>query len=1151
MHFIRLRLAGFKSFVEPAELLIEPGMTGIIGPNGCGKSNLVEALRWVMGEASAKKMRGDGMDDVIFNGSGNRPPRNITEVSLRLDNSDRSAPAAFNDSDELEVVRRIERESGSNYAINGSEARAKDVQLMFADLSTGAHSTALVSQGQIGLLVQAKPAARRALIEEAAGITGLHSRRHEAELRLKAAETNLERLADVVETMEGQHRGLKRQARQASRYSNLSRHIRTAEARLFLRLWTDALAEAEAAEAALAGATQAVGKSTALSAQMSSAQLKIQKKVPPLRESEAEAAARLHRLIMERENLDRDEVRANAAATSLQDRTRQITADQAREKEHASQSEAKVTELNQEQADQEAAKANEAPALEKSTSDLAEATRGLSEGEGKMDALSDALTSAETGRASLAAEIDQAARRADEIERRMAATKTEQNDMGALGAAAAGGDSAVAVLTAVQTHATAMTKAQGKAEDALATSQATEAATRDAFNTVQSHYTRVTAEAYALNKVFGDKPGDDWPAIVDGMSVQPGYETALGAALGDDLSGSSDTSAPVHWTTVELDRRPPLPAGCQPLSDFVKAPKAAQARLSQIGVVDEGQGEALRPSLAQGQRLVTKPGGLWRWDGFTSVAGASTAAAMRLEQRNRLESLSDDAAKAQTELEDGSNALQAATDQTRAALEHRDGARVAATQANTALAETRDAQTEAIRGAAARAERAAALVETQASLQREATDVAQRRDVAVAALAKLPDADGLRTQVQDAREQLSALRGAHREAQAVHQQVAAQAEIRAKRLAEIGPERASWSEQAASATRHLVELSSRLASTQSELKILEARPAEITEMRQSLVSRTEQAEAERTMAADNLAQAETALAAQDRLAKQANQAQAMAREEMVRAESRGTQAGVRRQDLAERIAERLESHPDGLEALANLKENEAVPESGEIEARLEKLKRERDTMGPVNLRAEVEADELAEQLAALATEREDLEGAIHRLRQGISSLNREGRQRMRAAFETVDGHFQKLFVRLFEGGEAHLAMVESDDPLEAGLEIMATLPGKRQQTLSLLSGGEQALTAIALRFAVFMTNPAPICVMDEVDAPLDDTNVERFCGLVDEIAHIGQTRFLVITHHSTTMARMDRLYGVTMSERGVSQLVSVDLDRAENMREAS
>ena len=1151
MHFTRLRLAGFKSFVEPSELLIGPGMTGIIGPNGCGKSNLVEALRWVMGEASAKKMRGDGMDDVIFNGSGNRPPRNIAEISLLLDNADRSAPAAFNDSSELEVVRRIERESGSNYAINGVEARAKDVQLMFADLSTGAHSTALVSQGQIGLLVQAKPTARRTLIEEAAGITGLHSRRHEAELRLKAAETNLDRLADVLESMESQHRGLKRQARQASRYSNLSRHIRIAEARLFLRLWTDAEAEDEAAKAALANANKAAAESAGLAAQASSAQLKAQEKVPPLRQSEAEAAARLHRLVMERENLDRDEERAKGAAASLQDRTRQITADHAREQEHASQSEAKVTELNQEQNDQEAAKANEAPALEKSTNNLAVATQALSGGESKMDALSDALTSAEAGRASLAAEIAQAARRTDEIERRVADTKKEQNDMGALGAAADGSDDAVAKLTAAQFHATAMIEAQGEAEDGLTEAQAAEAVAREVFHTVQSSHNRVTAEVDALTRIFGEKPGDDWPAIVDGMSVQPGFETALGAALGDDLSGSSDPSAPVHWATVELDLRPPLPAGCQALSEFVDAPKAVQARLSQIGVVDEGQGEVLRPNLAQGQRLVTRSGGLWRWDGFTSVAGATTVAAVRLEQRNRLESLSEDAAKAQVKMDDAGNALQASADQTQTAVKHRDEARVAATQANIALAETRDAQTDAIRGVAARAERAATLVKTHTSLQWEATDVAQRSDVAVMALAKLPNADVLRTQVQDAREQLSALRGAHREAQAAHQQVAAQAEIQARRLAEIGPERESWSKQAASAARHLEELSGRLASAQSELKTLEGRPAEIAEMRQSLLSRTEQAETDRATVADSLARAETEFADQDRLAKQANQAQATARENMVRAESRGAQAGVRSEDLAERVAERLECRPDGLEVLADLKENEAVPKSGEIEARLEKLKRERETMGPVNLRAEAEAGELAEQLAALATEREDLEGAIHRLRQGISSLNREGRQRMRTAFETVDGHFQKLFVRLFEGGEAHLAMVESDDPLEAGLEIMATLPGKRQQTLSLLSGGEQALTAIALRFAVFMTNPAPICVMDEVDAPLDDANVERFCALVDEISKFAETRFLVITHHPTTMARMDRLYGVTMSERGVSQLVSVDLDRAESMREAS
>ena len=867
MHFTRLRLVGFKSFVEPIELLIEPGLTGIIGPNGCGKSNLVEALRWVMGEASAKKMRGNGMDDVIFNGSGNRPPRNIAEVSLRLDNADRSAPSAFNDSDELEVVRRIARESGSNYSINGVEARAKDVQLMFADLSTGAHSTALVSQGEIGMLVQAKPTARRALIEEAAGITGLHSRRHEAELRLKAAETNLERLADVVETMEGQHRALKRQARQAARYSNLSRHIRTAEARLFLRLWTDALAEAEAAHAAIAAATDAVAKFTGIAVQASSAQLQAQEKMPALRQSEAEAAARLHRLTMERENLDRDEELARAAAASLQDRIRQVAADQAREKEHAAQAQAKVTELNKEQADQEAAKANEAPAVEKSSSDLAAAAQALSQGESQLDTLTEALTAAETGRASLLAEIDLAARRTREIEARVAETKAEQAAMGADSDERA--QSGVSEFTGAQDHAAAMTRAQAKAEDDLAESQAEETAARETFNEVQFRHNRVTAQAEALTKIFGDTTQDEWPAIADGISVQTGYETALGAALGDDLSGSPDTSAPVHWTLVELDSRPPLPPSCKPLSDFVEAPPAVRARLSQIGVIDEGEGEALRAKLSQGQRLVTRTGGLWRWDGFTSAPGATTVAAVRLEQRNRLEGLVIDAEQISKDLDGVSDALRAAADQTRAAHQARDDARAGAIRATSALAEIRDAQTEAISQAAARAERAAALIETLGSLAREAAEVVHRGNEATSALADLPDADALRARVQNAREKLGGLRSGHRESEAAHQRLAAGTEVRARRLTEIGPERAAWSEQAASATRHLEELGNRLAFGQAELKTLEARPGEIAEARSSLLSRTEQARAARNTAADNLAQAEAQLATKDRLAKQA------------------------------------------------------------------------------------------------------------------------------------------------------------------------------------------------------------------------------------------------------------------------------------------
>ena len=327
MLFNRLRLSGFKSFVEPTDLVVEPGLTGIVGPNGCGKSNLVEALRWVMGENSPKRMRGDGMDDVIFAGSANRPARNVAEVALLLDNADRSAPAQYNDRDEIEVVRRIEREMGSAYSINGNEVRQRDVLTLFADMATGAHSSAMVSQGQISGLINSKPAERRILLEEAAGITGLHARRHEAELRLKAAETNLERLADIMAGHETNLRSLKRQAGQARKYARLSAQIRTFEAQLLLRQWTDAVAELEAAQTALREAEGVVAETAEAAARASTAQVDAAERVPPLRQAEAERAAALQRLRLERDAIDAEEARARADAERLTARVVQTDAD--------------------------------------------------------------------------------------------------------------------------------------------------------------------------------------------------------------------------------------------------------------------------------------------------------------------------------------------------------------------------------------------------------------------------------------------------------------------------------------------------------------------------------------------------------------------------------------------------------------------------------------------------------------------------------------------------------------------------------------------------------------------------------------------------------------------------------------------------------
>ncbi|MGF1608108.1 MAG: chromosome partitioning protein ParA, partial [Kiloniellales bacterium] len=378
-----------------------------------------------------------------------------------------------------------------------------------------------------------------------------------------------------------------------------------------------------------------------------------------------------------------------------------------------------------------------------------------------------------------------------------------------------------------------------------------------------------------------------------------------------------------------------------------------------------------------------------------------------------------------------------------------------------------------------------------------------------------------------------------------------EAELRAGRRAAVAEEHASWQQRAEAACTHIVELAERQAEVEREIEALAGRPAELAERRETLAGLIESAEQRRRAAADALAGGETRLAEADRALKAEEHRLAETREERVRAEAGVAQADQTLAQLKSRVMERLDCPVENLLELAEVDPGQELPARDDIEGKLARLVRERDNMGPVNLRAEQEADELEQQITGMQTERADLVSAIARLRQGIASLNREGRERLLAAFELVNGHFGELFVRLFGGGRAHLALTEAEDPLDAGLEIMASPPGKRLQVMSLLSGGEQALTALALLFAVFLTNPAPICVLDEVDAPLDDSNVDRFCNLVDELAERTQTRFLVITHHRMTMARVDRLFGVTMAERGVSQLVSVDLETAETLRESA
>ena len=535
MHFTRLRLSGFKSFVEAADLHIAPGLTGVVGPNGCGKSNLVEALRWVMGETSAKRMRGGAMDDMIFAGTNTRPPRNLAEVTLYLDNRDRRAPAAFNESLEIEVTRRIERELGSAYRINGHEVRARDVQLLFADLATGASSTALVSQGRVGAIINAKPTDRRSLLEEAAGISGLHSRRHEAELRLKGAETNLERLTDVTQQLDAQLQGLKRQARQAGRYRSISGHIRRAEAILFHLRYLAAMEALSLAKARLAEAEVDVAGRTGTAAAASSEQAAAAEALPPLRQSEAEAAARLHRLAVARDGLDAEERRAREQQTQLENRLQQVAADTAREEAHHRDATDAISRLGAEASEIELTRAGEAENQTAAEACLAAAAAEVAERQRALDALTERAAAEAAKRNALNSQIGSISQRLTRLAARDAEISAERAK---LEAEAQDIEAAAAADAAVEAEQRRTSEARARLDDAealRAAAQDAESKAREVLQEAQSLAGRLGAEEKGLTKLLAIDESSLWPPLIDTVSVATGYEAALGAALGDEI----------------------------------------------------------------------------------------------------------------------------------------------------------------------------------------------------------------------------------------------------------------------------------------------------------------------------------------------------------------------------------------------------------------------------------------------------------------------------------------------------------------------------------------------------------------------------------------------------------------------------------------
>ncbi|MDP2740700.1 MAG: chromosome segregation protein SMC, partial [Pseudorhodobacter sp.] len=940
---------------------------------------------------------------------------------------------------------------------------------------------------------------------------------------------------------------LARQARQAARYREIGEQVRRAEGMVLFTRWREAdqaRAEAEAVlRACLIAAAQTEGAARTAATQRAAAE----DALPPRREEEAIAGAVLQRLTLQRDALDDQDARARQTIATLTEAIAQLTRDAEREAGLNRDAVDTIARLEWEHAQLTRAHDGHDARLATAAQAARAAAAGLSGCEAAFDERSEDVArlaarhhSTERLLLDLRATVQKAETDAGRARSEVAvATAAEV-------AAAQASLGTEAALSAAIAQAAASEAALTATEQSRAAVQGREADARAARSAAEGEANALRAEVAALARLVA-REAQTGTQVLDRVQVDPGYEQALGAALADDLRAPEVAGAVGSgWAGLpDYDTDQPLPAGAVALADHVRVPAVLRRRLSQIGLVARADGAAMQAALRPGQRLVSIEGDLWRWDGWRATAeDAPSAAALRLQQLNRLvqvkRDLEDVAARA-----DGSRLAHEQLQARLAELARADQAAREARRANDAR--VTELNRAASRAAADREIAGGKLEAAGLAVARHDDDAAQaraQRTEAEAGLAALPDLAAARAVVEALKTEVEAARATMLARRSAHDELRREGEARVRRQQDAARELGGWQHRLETAAERSTDLAERRARAEDELQGATVAPAEIAIRRDQLAAAITAAATRQARAADALAGAEGALRRAQEGQRVADGQAGEAREARARAEARRDGAAEAVLHAAGRISEVADQTP--AELLASLATDPAtIPGTDALEAEVARLKRLREALGAVNLRAEEDAKAVQIEHDNLAREKADLVEAIKKLRAGISGLNREGRERLLTAFEAVNASFGTLFTHLFGGGEARLVLVESDDPLEAGLEIMCQPPGKKLATLSLLSGGEQTLTALALIFAVFLANPAPICVLDEVDAPLDDANVTRFCDLMDEMTRRTETRFLVITHHAVTMARMDRLFGVTMAEQGVSQLVSVDLKKAE------
>ena len=1141
MKFQSVRISGFKSFLEPTEIQMNMGLTGVVGPNGCGKSNIVEAIKWIMGENSARQMRGDGMDDVIFSGTNERPSRNFAEVSIKLDNSEKKAPAIFNHYDEIEITRKIEREKGSVYRVNGKQVRARDIQLIFADNGTGARSSGIVGQGRIAQIIDSNPEDRRVILEEAANIKGLHSRRHEAELKLKGASDNLDRLSDIEQTYKEQLIELEKQGRKAARYRSVGERIRKAEATLFFNLMNNAKKEANDLDIQLKNANENVSQGQMKVAEHIKSQLHLANKIPDLKKDEAEKAATLQTLNITKIKLDEEKSSAQNALQNIINQINLINNDIARESEIKEDAKKSLSTLLTEEKNLKEDSENFSTKITKAT-DLVKKLRSISDAaDDKLSTITSEIYSIKSDKSDLEKRINNLKQKIEVTQNQLANFNIEDDK----NRFKLDKEKIINLKKLIQEN----NQLNDGYKVELEKLEKLETRLIEEKNTAVFEFNKVNLEFDSLSTLLGRDTLNS-NTLEKTIGNINNLEEAIGSVLGETLlapilSDDQSTENTTYWRDDFKTISPAsLPESVIPIVTKITKSSILDTALKGVGIVNNKEiAFKLQKKLTFGQALTTPSGGLWRWDGFVQPQGVQNSYSERLQQiarlrllQNKLPSLEENQSLSEKRLDECFNNIKKYKDDL-SNLQVKLSSLISESnqlELQNTKVESKLLSSEALIKELKNTERMS--LEELSELEKEFNNSLNLPSLLAEELKVRNNADQSRNELTDA--------------MAAEQQIKSEESFQSRNLIQLGHQKENWKVREEEAKTRLISLEERLKTSQDEKNRLSTLPESFEKKEVELNIKIEEAISNRNIAADQLVKNETSLNDADKQVREAEKVVSTLREEMIKIEALLNLSKAKIQNIEERVFEKLKIKSTELNKFINTKEEDQPIKSIEIlEKTLQRLLNERETLGAVNLRAEDEMNEMLNKIEVMSKERVDLEEAIAKLRSGIFELNKEGRQRLKESFEEVNENFKQLFQKLFGGGNAELRLVGNEDPLQAGLEVLASPPGKKMQLLSLLSGGEQALTAISLIFSVFLCNPAPICILDEVDAPLDDTNVGRFCDLLNQIVDETNTYFMVITHHRLTMAKMDRLFGVTMEQKGISKLVSVDLEQASRIRD--